>query len=116
MGPLAEEMFISAGRGAPRHLNELSSLLVTMARENDTTFLPPGSDWQQLAAAALAEGTAHLKERLGDDMNAWQWGTLHRTQPKHSLSDAYPDVADLLDPPSVSMGGDGDTPLVPVTV
>jgi penicillin G amidase len=31
------------------------------------------------------------------------------TRPSHPLSAAYPDWADVLDPPSVSMSGDGDT-------
>jgi penicillin amidase len=110
VGPLTEEMFISTGRGAPRHLNELTSLLVTMAQENDATFLPAESDWQTLTAEALTEAVAYLKERLGHDMKNWQWGRVHRTQPKHPLSDVYPDRATLLDPAGVAMGGDGDTP------
>jgi penicillin amidase len=81
-----------------------------MARNNDTEFLPSGSDWKSLAEEALSEAIAFLKERLGDDMNTWQWGRIHRTQPKHSLSDIYPQMAELLDPGDVGMGGDGDTP------
>jgi hypothetical protein len=45
--PLAEEMFTSTGRGAPRHLNELASRLVTMARKSDTSLLAAGTDWKK---------------------------------------------------------------------
>ncbi len=31
------------------------------------------------------------------------------TQPRHPLSATFPEAAPLLDPPSVPMGGDGDT-------
>jgi penicillin amidase len=109
-GPLAEEMLSATGRGAPGHLRTLSSLLVTMAEKDDTSSLPPGVDWRSMAATALAEGVADLADRLGDDMDAWQWGRVHHTAPWHTLSDAFPDLAGLLDPPQVPMGGDGDTP------
>jgi penicillin amidase len=85
-------------------------LLVTMAEKNDTSLLPPGTDWRSLAATALAEGVADLAERLGDDMGSWWWGRVHQTAPRHTLSDAIPGLAGMLDPPQVPMGGDGDTP------
>ena len=44
-------------------------------------------------------------------MATWQWGAVHRTSPKHPLSPLFPELEDLLNPPSVPMGGDGDTPL-----
>jgi penicillin amidase len=42
-------------------------------------------------------------------MASWRWGRLHATRPRHTLSATFPDLAGLLDPPSVPMGGDGDT-------
>jgi len=109
-GPLADEMFTSTGRGAPRHLNELASLLVTMARDDDTSLLAPGSDWKSVSAEALSEAVDYLKQRLGENMETWQWGRIHHTAPRHPLSDAHPGFSRLLDPPSMPMGGDGDTP------
>ena len=53
------------------------------------------------------EGVGHS---LGPDQNGWRWDRIHRTRPRHTLSAAFPDLADLLDPPSVGVGGDGDTP------
>jgi penicillin amidase len=58
----------------------------------------------------LAAGVADLRQRLGDAMDAWQWGRVHHTQPHHPLSAVFPDFAPLLDPPAVPCGGDGDTP------
>jgi penicillin amidase len=111
VGPaLAEEMFTSTGRGAPNHLRQLTAQLVTMAAHNDTAWLPPGADWPTLAAQALAASVTDLRERLGDDMRTWQWGRAHYTQPRHSLSAISPDLAALLDPPGLPLGGDGDTP------
>jgi penicillin amidase len=111
VGPaLAQEMFTSTGRGAPSHLRQLTSQLVTMAAHNDTTWLPVGMDWTTLATQALVAGIADLRRRLGDDMATWQWGLVHHTQPRHPLSAIFPDVAALLDPPAVPLGGDGDTP------
>ena len=109
-GPLANELFSASGRGAPGHLRQLSALLVTMARNSDTSLLPPGHDWQSLAARALADGVSDLRERLGDDMDSWQWGTVHHTRPRHTLSGSFPELASVLDPAQVPMGGDGDTP------
>ena len=107
---VVDEVFSANGRCAEGQLRYLWSWLVTKAQENDTSLLPSGADWESLAAEALADGAADLKKRLGDDMDSWQWGRVHHTRPRHTLSDSFPDVAPLLDPPGVPMGGDGDTP------
>ena len=88
----------------------LWSLLETMAAGGDTSMLPPGEDWETLSAKALAEGLSILTRTLGGDMDSWRWGKVHHTRPRHPLSSAFPGAAELLDPPQVPMGGDGDTP------
>ena len=110
LGPLADEVLTATGRGAPNHQRQIASRLATTASRNDTSLLPPGSDWQSAVAKALAEGVADLRERLGDDVDSWGWGTVHHTRPRHPLSALFPELAPVLDPPSVPMGGDGDTP------
>ena len=110
MGPLAEEALSGTGRGGPAHIGRLSALLVQAAQEGATWVLPPGADWKSLLSQALAEGVASLRDRFGDDVDSWECGRVHFTRPRHILSEAFPDLADLLDPPSVPMGGDGDTP------
>ena len=110
LGPLVDEAFSATGRGAPVNLRHLATRLVTAADKKDTYLLPPDTDWSSLTARALSEGVADLKERLGDDIESWQWGRVHYTQPRHILSLSFAELASLLDPPSVPMGGDGDTP------
>jgi penicillin G amidase len=61
-------------------------------------------------ATALQRATAWLAARCGDDMAGWQWSEIHRTNPQHTLAATFPELADLLNPPSVGVGGDGDTP------
>ena len=110
LGPLAEEALNASGRGAPFHVGQLRARLASMAAEGDTSYLPAGSDWQSLASDAFSRATAYLKDRLGADVSAWRWGRVHFTQPRHTLSTAFPEMAADLDPPSVPMSGDGDTP------
>jgi len=80
-----------------------------MIRRNDRTLLPVGDDWPAALARALAAAVAELRATLGPDLATWCWGRIHATQPQHTLSAALPDLAPLLNPPSVPMGGDGDT-------
>ena len=112
LGPLAAEALDAPGSRAPAHIRHLESLLVTHARDGDGSLLPADAEWAEVLAEALAEAVAWLgeDERLGEDMDDWLWSKVHFTRPRHTLSDAYPDFAELLDPPSVSVGGDGDTP------
>ena len=110
LGPLAGEALGATGRGAPIHLAQLRARLATAAGRNESSMLPPGTDWPTLAAEALADGLAYLKDRVGDDMDSWTWGTVHFTRPVHPLSTSFPEMALQLDPPSLPVGGDGDTP------
>ncbi len=110
LGPLAEEALSAAGRGAPFHVNLLRAKLAAMAAQGDASYLPDGSDWQSLAANAFSRAAAYLEERLGPDVSAWTWGRVHFTQPRHTLSAAFPELAADLDPPSAPMSSDGDTP------
>ena len=62
------------------------------------------------ACRACRSAVAWLADTLGPDQAEWRWERIHRTRPRHPLSDAFPEHAELLDPPSVGVGGDGDTP------
>ncbi len=111
VGPLCEVMFTATGRGAPRHLMELATRMVTLVENDDTSMLPPDTPWRSLAAEAFLEAVSYLKTEYGSDMTGWSWGAVHRTRPKHPFSDLFPELKQMLDPPSFGMGGDGDTPL-----
>jgi penicillin amidase len=107
---LADDALSAAGRGAPMHVAQLHSRFATAAQNGDTSLLPPDTDWNTAVAMALAEGVAFLQQTYGEDMSAWEWGKVHTTKPQHTLSVAFPEAASLLDPPTVPMSGDGDTP------
>jgi penicillin amidase len=59
--------------------------------------------------AALERVMVRLQDCLGKDRAQWHWDRLHRTGPVHRLSPVFPELAPLLNPPSVGMGGDSDT-------
>ncbi len=109
LGPLAAEAFAGAPRGAVAHLTRLRARLTEWIRRDDRRLLPPGGDWPTALTRALAGAVGELRERLGPDPAAWPWGRIHVTQPQHPLSILRPELARWLDPPSVSMGGDGET-------
>ena len=99
------------GRGLAQFLARFKGLLASMIAEDDRSLLPPGKDWPDMVADGLADAVATLKQRLGDDLEEWRWDKLHQARPQHTLSAAFPELADLLDPPPIPMNGDGDTPL-----
>jgi len=85
------------------------SVIPPLLDSNDTGLLDEGQGWSQLLAQALVRAVAWLTDTLGPDMDEWKWGSLHRTNPIHPLASVYKELGALLNPPSVSLGGDGDT-------
>jgi penicillin amidase len=113
LGRFADETRSGAGgtgRGAPTHASQLYARAVTAMAHDDASLLPPGQTWPGLVASALRRAVTELQQRLGGDMHSWTWGQIHHTRPRHPLSRAFPELAELLDPPAVPAGGDGDTP------
>ena len=111
LGPLAEEALTETSRGGPAHAARLRAHFVHLMDQGDVSMLPPEpGGWEALIGEALTAAVEELSEQLGPDLTKWQWGRVHHTAPKHPLSEVYPEAADLLDPPSVTSGGDGDTP------
>ncbi len=64
----------------------------------------------ELLRDALRAALDRLTARFGPDMNAWQWGELHRVEPAHVLSQNAL-LRRLFNRGSYPAGGDGDTPL-----
>ncbi|MEZ4521712.1 MAG: penicillin acylase family protein [Thermomicrobiales bacterium] len=77
---------------------------------NDESLLPDGTTWNDLLLQAFDAATAELSERLGDDPAGWSWAAIHRTAPTHPLALVSADLGEALNPPSVTIGGDSDTP------
>jgi penicillin amidase len=98
------------GRGASTHASQIYTRAVSAMERGDTSPLPPGQTWSGLIASALQRAVTELRACLGEDMHTWTWGRVHHTRPRHPLSRLFPNVAALLDPPTVAAGGDGDTP------
>lgn len=108
---LAEEAWHPADRGLGSFTNRLKARLVEMIGQDDCSLLPDGDSWPEAVAWALASAVDTLQDRLGDDMDQWQWERVHLARPKHTLSTAFPELAELLNPPAIPTSGDGDTPL-----
>ena len=111
LGPLAEEALTETSRGGPSHAARLRAHFVQLMEQDDTSLLPPGATWDELLAKAYIDAVHELAKENGPEFGeAWQWGRVHHTAPKHPLSEVFPEASQLLDPPSVASGGDGDTP------
>ena len=112
LGPeLSQEAWNPAARRSGSFSNRLKARIVAMISEDDRSLLPQGEGWPSMLARAVSKGVADLQQRLGDDMEEWRWERLHIARPRHNLSLAYPELSELLDPPSIPASGDGDTPL-----
>jgi penicillin amidase len=90
--------------------SRLRGPVAALLAADDTSLLPEGTTWNAILTEALARAVAWLTARLGPEMSAWTWASLHRTAPKHTLAGTFPDLAGLLNPPDAGAGGDGDTP------
>jgi penicillin amidase len=109
LGPLAGEAFATTPGGGVAHMTRIKTQLPEMIRTDDRSLLPAGTDWPTALAAALHAAVRDLRATLGDDLAAWQWGALHATRPVHPLAATFPAEAARLNPPSVAVGGDGET-------
>lgn len=100
-----------SNRGQGLFLSRLEGRIMEHMASGDASLLPPGQTWPVLAARALAAAVVRLRAELGEDMEQWRWDRVHQARPKHTLSDAFPELAGILDPPPIPLAGDADTPL-----
>ena len=112
LGDIAENAINAAGSGTgiPGLMRQLEALFVSHAEENNTELLPDGLQWSSLIKDSLIDGIRWLTDWIGEDMQLWKWGNVHKTDPAHTLSETFPDISDFINPPSISLSGDGDTP------
>ena len=106
---LTSEACNPADRGQGLFLGRIKGRIIDQMLSGDDTLLPPGKSWPVFMATALSSAMQNLKASLGEDLTLWKWSEVHKTKPRHTLSFVFPDMEDLLNPPSVSMSGDGDT-------
>lgn len=108
---LTREAWNPANRGTAAFMARVKTQLIYAFPEDDRRLLPKDKTWPSMMSDALTEAVVELRNTLGDDLDQWNWDRPHRARPRHTLSDAFPEMASLLDPPSIPMSGDGDTPL-----
>ena len=60
----------------------------------------------QQIAAALDTAVADLAERLGDDIDGWRWGALHRAELEHPILGRIPVLRDIFGFGQETDGGD----------
>lgn len=109
LGSLARPALGGGPHGVLMPMSQLRARLLTLMQADDRSLLPDGVNWPMVLSDALAQTVTWLQERLGHDMARWHWGRLHRTAAHHPLAAVFPAWAARLNPPSVPMGGDGDT-------
>ena len=107
---LTAEAMNGMDRGGPAHLRGMRVIFARDIDSGDTSLLPEGKTWNSVLTSALEDAVVWLQGHHGADINAWTWGTLHRTQHTHTLLPIAAEYASLLNPPSVECGGDSDTP------
>ncbi|MCH8886413.1 MAG: penicillin acylase family protein [SAR324 cluster bacterium] len=96
-------------RGANGLLTRTQARLHVMIASGDATLLPEGESWDAMLGNALSKAVEELTGSMGDDPAQWRWEREHHTAAAHLLSGLFPEAAALLDPPAISMDGDGDT-------
>ena len=79
-------------------MGQLWWTLPTLLRTDDTAMLG-GASWAEVMAEAL--------DQVSRDPQPW--GQMHQPRFAHPLSASMPEHAARLDPPSLPLGGDGDT-------
>lgn len=87
-------------------------VLIDLLYSPDSAFGPdPLAGRNEVLITSLKEALEALTEKLGPDMNDWQWGNLHHEAYEHSLSAAVdnPGIKDLLNVGPLPRGGDGFT-------
>ena len=107
---LTSEALNGTDRGGPAHLRGLKVLFAQMIEQDDASLLADGETWDAVLTGSVDDAVAWLRETLGDAISGWGWGVLHRTGHVHTLSGVMPEHADLLNPPTIAVDGDADTP------
>jgi penicillin amidase len=102
----------SGGSGHERLIGLEIMLALESGEAESADLLPPGATWGDVLRSSFEAALGSLQDRLGDDVNEWAWREIHHTRPRHPLSTwLAPELAAQLDPPSLAVHGDGDTPL-----
>ncbi len=108
---LSNEALLGKSRGAPGHFGEVMGHVLENMNKNKQDSNIGIFNWDELIRNSFIEAIIYLKKRLGNDTSKWIWGRVHTTNPVHPLSEVFPDIKSLLDPPKFALSGGMDTPL-----
>jgi penicillin amidase len=67
-----------------------------------------GRTWMEVMEEALVAAVGELREKLGDEVSAWQWGRLHKQHFKHPLGEVK-GLDRIFNRGPVPVGGDANT-------
>ena len=67
-------------------------------------------DVQELFSLLIFSVESNMETFQDNNLVNQEWGKVHQTNPKHPLSEIFPEYASLLNPPRIPIGGDSDTP------
>jgi penicillin amidase len=82
--------------------------LLKLLDDPDCTWLPTGSEREQLLEECLAETAAELRRLLGTDTKGWQWGRFHQIRFDHTFA-PQPPFEQIFCLGPWPIGGDADT-------
>ena len=105
------DVILSDTAGADFHLKMVATEIDRALVEGSDCLLGGEISWDDLLKDSFPSACRLLSERMGRDSSQWEWGKTHRTKPRHPLSVYFPEAANQLDPPSLAVHGDADTPL-----
>ena len=88
LGDFASEV-LSEAAGSGTVLRQIVEQMTLGIERGDTSITPHGGEWEGLLAAGLGDAVRELRDSFGEDMSEWRWGRLHRTEPRHPLSEVF---------------------------
>ena len=110
-GGLAKDTIEWKNYGAVSHVRRFLAPLINEHLGDEKSFLLGDKEtWSKLLIQSFKSAVMNLADKLGNDINEWAWGNLHKTNHQHPLSSVYKEYSKILNPKHVPASGDGDTP------
>jgi penicillin amidase len=109
LGGMPSFVLAPAGQLAGRFINLLIELVERRDRRTIGKKPADPDPWPALIGGAVGDATRDLRIRMGDAVEAWSWGRIHRLTLKHPMGQARP-LNLLFNGPTMPLGGDYDTP------
>jgi penicillin amidase len=89
-------------------MGRMNVALVHMLGDPSSSWVAEAGGREALLERCLEQTARFLRERLGADPGAWQWGSLHRVHWQHAFT-RHPLLSGMFDRGPFPIGGDTDT-------